>query len=211
MDLVGESASGGELPLGSSGQLVLLSGSTARTEGDGFRPQTEVSLYLSRINTEQRKRSPRVSSPELIGGVSVSSTGSFTGRVPLPRDLVPGNYILEAVGVTLTNESRVVVLGITIQDADVEISLVKGKRVKAGKLDRIFATGSTIGIPSGARLTPYVRLTGSNRFTQGKAIIRVREDGTFQWTRLVRPGRTGTAYISFVDSDSNTVRWRRLR
>lgn len=211
MDLSGRTTTGQDLPLGPSGQLVLLSGGTAATEGSGFRPQTEVSLYLAAVNSDERRRQPRVATPQFIGSVGVTSTGRFSGEISLPGDLVAGDYTLEAVGVTASNQARAIVLGITVEQPDASITLGKGKRAADGRHDRLRTTGMTSGIPVGARLMPYIRYGASGAFKPGIASVIVQADGTFRWQRKIRKDRAITAYMAFVDTQSNKVTWKKVR
>lgn len=211
MDLSGQSVTGGNLPLGPTGQLVLLSGATAITEGEGFRPQTEVSLYLSRNSSETQRRVARLGAPLLVGAVGVNNNGTFSGVVDLPTGLAPGDYTLEAVGVTVSNDARAIVLGITVETPSESITLIKGKRTADGRHDRVRTTGLTSGIPAGALLIPYIRYGTNGSFTAGKASITVQADGSFRWSRLIRKDRPLVAYVAFADTMSNTVAWKRIR
>lgn len=93
----------------------------------------------------------------------------------------------------------------------VKLVLDQGTRVNDGRHDRIRTTGSSIGIPSGVRLTPFVRYTGQSSFQEGKATIVVQSDGTFTWTRQIKKSKGVTGYVTYQDLESNRVFWAALR
>lgn len=100
---------------------------------------------------------------------------------------------------------------VTPVPAMVELVLDQGTRVSDGRNDRIRTTGSSVNVPAGVRLTPYIRYSGQSSFSRGKATIIVQSDGTFRWTRLIRKNRGLSAYVSWEDVNSNRVFWARLR
>jgi hypothetical protein len=100
---------------------------------------------------------------------------------------------------------------VTPQQPVVSLLFNAGPRVTEGSRDRIQATGSTVGVPAGAVLTPFMRYSGEARFRQGKAAIEVQTDGSFTWSRKVRSSRGVTAYVMWKDTESNRVTWTRVR
>lgn len=90
------------------------------------------------------------------------------------------------------------------------IDLDAGERVAGGINDQVRTRGTTTGIPSGARLTPYVRTSRSGEYKAGEATITVQADGSFTWTRYVRKSKPLYAYMRYEDARSNTVVWVRL-
>lgn len=92
-----------------------------------------------------------------------------------------------------------------------ELILDQGTRVADGRHDRIRTTGSSVNVPAGVRLTPYIRYTDQSSFTRGKATITVESDGTFRWTRQIRKNRGLEAYVSWEGVNSNRVFWAKLR
>ena len=100
---------------------------------------------------------------------------------------------------------------VTPRSRVMRLTLNQGTRVADGNHDRIRTTGSSVNIPAGARLTPYIRYTGQAAFSAGKATITVQEDGTFRWTRKVKKNRGLTAYVAYVDVRSNQVVWQRVQ
>jgi hypothetical protein len=91
------------------------------------------------------------------------------------------------------------------------LTLLKGKRVADDRHDRITTRGTSVGVPAGVRLTPWIRFGTTGEFRQGKAKIKVDEQGGFRWSRLVRKDRTLVAYVTYVDLESNRVTWQRVR
>ena len=90
------------------------------------------------------------------------------------------------------------------------LTLAQGKRTAAGAKDRITTGGSSVGVPEGAKLTPYIRFGNSGPFSEGAAKITVGADGRFTWSRLIQPGKKLTAYVAYEDVESNTVVWKRI-
>lgn len=66
-------------------------------------------------------------------------------------------------------------------------------------------TGSTRGIESGSQVTPWIRKPGAGEAQAGRP-QRVDDEGTFTWTRRVRPDVTLRAYVTWGDIRSNVVR-----
>jgi hypothetical protein len=203
-------ADGEPLELRANGNLLLEADRSARSEGSGFRPSTDVTFT---VETEAPGPSARglVEGPLSIGTLPVSVEGEFAGIVTLPEELLPGDYVLQVSGVTLDNRPRSLFLGVTVVDEVASITLIESRRTPAGRHDRIRVSGTTTGIDPGSTLVPYVKYAGSARFVPGKVSITVRADGTFTWTRLVHRKRVMTAYAAYVDARSSEVTWQRIR
>jgi hypothetical protein len=193
--------------------LLMVDNGRARTQGTGFRPGSTVRVFLGVpvIGDGSMLRIGATSVMDL-GRISVDDLGDFLGTVPLPADLKPGEYVLQVTGVTTSNGERAVSLGVRVVENNATITLVKGKRVSENRrLDRVRSTGTSTGVPAGTKLVPYVRFGNRGAFTQGRATIIVREDGSFRWTRKVGKTRQVQAYVTFASAQSNTVKWARLR
>lgn len=93
----------------------------------------------------------------------------------------------------------------------VRLTLNQGVRAADGRHDRITTTGSSLNVPAGVRLTPYIKYTGQPSFKRGKATITVQSDGSFDWSRQIRKDRGLTAYVAWEDVESNRVFWARVR
>ena len=217
MDLDGLGPDGVPLNLGPGGVLRLQVGRDVQTDGTGFRPDSDVGLFLnppvvpqSAGGTWFRGLAVRVASGVAVGMVRVDAQGSFAGTAALPRDLKPGAYVLQAVGFGPGGDTRALTLGVLVGPS---LTLEKGVRTQGkGRVhDRINTTGSSLGIEAGTRLTPYIRYAGQKSFTKGKASIVVAPDGSFRWTRQIRRDKGVTGYVAYLDATSNQVTWVKLR
>ena len=126
----------------------------------------------------------------------------------LPDTIAAGDHVLQAVGLTAQGQPRAVSIGVRVR---AWIRLDQGTRAAAGRHDRITTTGTTAGIATGTRLTPWIRYSGQDSIREGSATITVGSDGAFRWARLIRKDRAVTAYISFTDIESNRVTWVKVR
>ena len=90
------------------------------------------------------------------------------------------------------------------------ITLVEGDRIRDGAMDRVTASGTTSGLPAGAKLTPYIRLGADGEFVKGESTVAVDRNGRYTWSRMVKPGHELTAYMVYRDAVSNRVVWQRL-
>jgi hypothetical protein len=143
-----------------------------------------------------------------VGTVRTTAQGTFDGVVTLPADIAPGEHILQVVGLSPLGEMRAMNLGVIVEPW---LVLDRGTRVAQGLHDRIRTGGTSGGIETGTRLTPWIRYSGQSEFAQGRATIRVQSDGSFTWTRKIRKDRALTAYVSWTDLDSNRVNWKKVR
>ncbi|MFM9133916.1 MAG: hypothetical protein ACKOT0_00520 [bacterium] len=143
-----------------------------------------------------------------VGTVRTDARGSFAGTATLPKDIDPGDHVLQAVGYSPTRQSRAMSLGVIVERW---IILDKGTRAADGRHDRIRTTGTTGGIDPGTRLTPWIRYSNRSGFEEGKATIVVQADGSFRWTRQILKTRGVTAYVAYLDTESNRVFWARVR
>lgn len=101
MRLDSENARGEALEFDADGNLMLIVDGYLLVEGDGFKPNSEVRLYL-------------FSSPTSLGTVMTDSSGSFSGRVQLPAGVPAGLHTVQAVGMSSDGEIRVVSLGVRV-------------------------------------------------------------------------------------------------
>lgn len=207
MSLDGLGADGQPLNLGPDGVLILEQDRQASSAGRGFMPRSTVGMYIYPEASTIASLAPRAA-PILVGTLATDGQGEFAGLVTLPESLTPGDHTLQAVGLTTEGEPRALSIGVRVSGW---IVLDQGTRQADGRHDRIRATGSTGGIDAGARLTPWIRYAGQGAFTQGKASITVQSDGTFQWTRQIKKSKGLTAYVSYVDTESNRVFWAKVR
>ena len=69
-------------------------------------------------------------------------------------------------------------------------------------------SGMATGFGMGAMLTPWIRLSNSGAFEEGKITVLVSMDGTFTWERRMRPGRPLSVYFTGGGVRSNTLTLR---
>lgn len=211
MGLNGVDAFGRPIPLGPNNSLLLDIGHLLSTSGEGFRPRTDLALYLFPSVPAGQGAMNQSSAPEpvLLGTVETTDAGTFDGTVTVPSDVAPGDYVLQAVGWSPEGATRAVSLGVTLQPW---IVLDQGTRTASGgRSDRIRTEGTTGGVEPGTRLTPWVRIGDQPEFVEGRSTITVQADGTFTWSRKVGKNKEVQAYIAQGDVVSNTITWTRIR
>ena len=217
MDLDGLGPEGKPLNLGPAGVLILQSEREVQTSGTGFKADSDVDLFLdppvaaprtSAAATWLQRLSLRASNGTYVGTVKVDANGSFRGTVTLPSDIAVGDHVLQAMGLSPSGQTRALNLGVRVEPS---LVLNTGSRKPAGMHDRIRTTGTSTGIPEGVKLTPHIKYSGQESFSNGKATIVVQSDGSFTWTRLIRKNRAVTAYVSYKDTNSNQVVWVKVR
>jgi hypothetical protein len=209
MDLDGLGPDGKPLNLSPTGALRLANERDVATEGTGFLPNSEVDLYVDPPVLVQgaAARSARGAEAIYVGTVRTDARGNFAGTATLPEAIVPGDHVLQAVGYSPQRQSRALSLGVIV---DPWIVLDQGTRKADGRHDRIRTTGTSGGIDAGTRLTPFIRYSGQQSFSQGKATITVQSDGTFRWTRQIKKGKGLTCYVAWTDVESNKVFWAKI-
>ena len=86
-------AAGGATQLNAKHQLIVQLGQWAHAAGTGFKPNTDVHIYI-------------FSSPQLLGILKTDDAGKFTGEVMTPSNLTIGEHILQITGYTLDGVIR---------------------------------------------------------------------------------------------------------
>jgi hypothetical protein len=216
MDLDGLGPDGKPLNLAPDGALILNQERDVQTSGTGFQADSVVDLYIDPPVLLQRGTTGswlrdlvlRATEAVYVGTVTVGAGGSFEGTATLPEGIEPGEHVLQAVGFSPSGQTRALSLGVIVSPW---ILLDKGTRTANGMHDRIRTGGTSAGVPSGAKLTPYIRYAGQSAFSKGKASISVEAEGTFTWTRQIKKGRVITAYVSYTDTKSNEVVWLKVK
>jgi predicted outer membrane repeat protein len=214
MTLGGLDEDGKPLPLSDRGVLVLDAERDVSATGSGFEPGSLVGLYIDPpglVGGDEpslRDLAASAAAATFLGTVTVAQDGTFSGAKTLPEAVLAGDHVIQAVGFGPGGALRSVNLGIEVR---AWIALDKGKRVDAGRYDRIRTSGDTGGVADGAKLAPYIRSRGHEQFTKGKATIAVKPDGTFTWSRKIRSQKALAAYVAYRDVRSNTVVWARVR
>jgi outer membrane protein OmpA-like peptidoglycan-associated protein len=84
---------GNPAPLSSNRSLVLNEDQQVRVSGPGFKPNTEVHVYL-------------FSTPRLIGTTTTDSNGNFVGIFPMLKDVAVGNHLIQVNGISPDNQVR---------------------------------------------------------------------------------------------------------
>lgn len=205
MTLDGLGPDGQPLNLGSDGVLVLDQEREAQSSGRGFLGRSDVDFYIDPpVAGPRRARGAGL----YVGTLVTASDGTFSGRIALPDSIEAGDHVLQAVGLTGQGQPRAVSIGVRV---NAWILLAQGTRIPDGRHDRIRTSGDSAGIPSGTRLTPWIRYSGQAVFSQGVATITVGADGAFRWTRQIRKDKAVTAYVSYTDIESNRVTWIKVR
>ena len=210
MELQGLDGKGEPLNLAADGVLILNTERQVEASGTGFKPDFDIDLYMNPPTEQASSRSTRASEPVYVGTVKTDAAGDFSGLAQLPPDINVGDHVVQAVGYTKTGATRAVSLGVRVEP-EFSAVLNPGTRIADGRYDRITTSGTTTGLKPGSRLTAWIRYSGQTTFTKANAKIVVQADGTFRWTRLVRPDRAVTAYVAKGPDRSNTVTWRRIR
>lgn len=210
MELQGLDGRGEPLNLAADGVLILNTERQVEASGTGFKPDFDIDLYMNPPTEQASSRSARATEPVYVGTVKTDAAGDFSGLAQLPPDINVGDHVVQAVGYTMTGATRAVSLGVRVEP-DFAAVLDTGTRTPDGRYDRIRTSGTTTGLKPGSRLTAWIRYSGQTTFTKANAKIVVQADGTFRWTRLVRPDRAVTAYVAKGPDRSNTVTWRRIR
>ena len=85
LTLNSQTETGSTSPLDSHGRVVLEGGLVAHTNGTGFRPNSEVRVYI--FNT-----------PYLLGILHTDTNGTFEGSLPIPKGLMVGVHTLQVNG-----------------------------------------------------------------------------------------------------------------
>lgn len=213
MDLDGLDPQGNPLDLGPNGVLRLQSERDVATSGRGFLPNSDVDLYVdppvqaSGAAVGAQTVGAAAAEAVYVGTVRTDARGEFSGTATLPEDIDPGEHVLQAVGLSKTSQTRAMNLGVLVEQS---LVLNQGVRKPAGRHDRIVTDGSSTGIPAGVKLTPHIRYN-TGEWKNGVATIVVQSDGTFKWTRLINKKKRLTAYVSYLDVESNRVVWQKVR
>jgi len=116
MSLQGENANGRPLALDPDGVLVLEEDRTLRTSGTGFFPGSQVDLYADPTVVGDGSMLRVGAGATYLGTVSVDSLGDFDGTVIIDPSLGVGDHVVQAIGVTQSNQERAMSLGVRIKE-----------------------------------------------------------------------------------------------
>jgi outer membrane protein OmpA-like peptidoglycan-associated protein len=144
MRLAGLDAVGDPLGVTSDAALILQPDNTSAVSGTGFRPGTNVQVYI-------------YSTPRLLGTVSTDANGNFAGTVPIPTDLELGRHTLQVNGFTADGQVRSLSMGVVLQAPQVTA------RQKVAKATVFFGPSSAqLTSKAKATLQSLARTVGSN-------------------------------------------------
>lgn len=105
VDLLGLDEDGEPLQLDAEGRLVIVAGAYAAVSGEGFRPGSTVDVWL-------------MSTPILLGEVTVRADGTFSARLPIPDGVAPGPHTIQLNGVAADGSVRTLSVGVVVRTAD---------------------------------------------------------------------------------------------
>lgn len=84
-----------------SARVVIEKGNTVTTSGTGFKPRSQVDVYV-------------YSTPTWLGAVMTDDFGNFTTTLPMPKSLPEGDHTFQAKGVTPEDKVRSAEIPITL-------------------------------------------------------------------------------------------------
>ena len=139
----------------SSARVVIEKGNTVTTSGTGFKPNSQVDVYV-------------YSTPTWLGSVITDQFGNFTTTLPMPASLPEGDHTFQAQGLTPDEVTRTAAVPITLVPAAVV--------VKPGSLrfEVYFAMNSTvISKAQKAKIVSMVKMALAKAATTAKISTRV--------------------------------------
>lgn len=89
-----------------SARVVIEKGNTVTTSGTGFKPFSQVDVYV-------------YSTPTWLGAVMTDEFGNFTTTLPMPKSLPEGDHTFQAQGQTPESKERVAAIPITLVPASI--------------------------------------------------------------------------------------------
>lgn len=181
MRLSAATVEGKPLALASDDALVLERDGTCSTEGTGFRPNSEVRVYL-------------MSTPRLLGILTTDASGTFNGTLPIPNDVNIGRHTLQSNGVGFDGLVRSLSLGVKVvknERASRTVNATTTVRFAAGDADlrreakaslRKLAqrTGSTA-----RKVVAIGYVQQSSNSANDKALSKARADAVAKHLRLL--------------------------
>ena len=120
LDLIGQDQ-GVNVPLDTLGRIVFQEGHMAHTSGSGFKPNSDVHVYI-------------FSTPILLGILHTDANGNFVGDLALPADLNVGDHTVQVDGYAPDN---------SVRTADVPVVYAASKPATVTK-SVFFAPDSTV-------------------------------------------------------------------
>jgi hypothetical protein len=136
-----------------SARVVIEKGNTVTTSGTGFKPFSQVDVYV-------------YSTPTWLGAVMTDEFGNFTTTLPMPNALPEGDHTFQAQGQTPESTQRVAAIPITLVPATIvnkpgsmrfevyfamnSVAISKAERAKTARMIKIakskIASGSKVTV-----------------------------------------------------------------
>jgi hypothetical protein len=136
-------------------RVVIESGNSVTTSGTGFKPFSQVDVYV-------------YSTPTWLGAVITDQFGNFTTTLPMPASLAAGDHTFQAQGLTPDDSERIAAVPITLIPSSVV--------TKPGSLrfDVFFAMNSTVITKAErSKITRQVKIAQTRAVTTAKFTITV--------------------------------------
>ena len=217
VSLDGGTQSQGSGFIGQNGEVSLRPAAPLGIGGTGYAPGSLVGVYLlpmpSGSAAELRVTgtlwwsrtvstvAAAVTGVVDLGMATVDDSGTFATSVSPPPATPAGDYVLQLVGATPENASRVLSLAVRVSPQETAKTLtITGTRQKIGKRSSVTVSGTSEGL-AGQMVTPWFKLRGERIYRQGSVRKLVQQDGSFTWQR--RGGKK--IYIYFL-ADNGAVR-----
>lgn len=172
-----------------SARVVIEKGNTVTTSGTGFKPFSQVDVYV-------------YSTPTWLGAVMTDEFGNFTTTLPMPDALPEGDHTFQATGVTPEDKVRAASIPITLVPA-----VIKGKPGSM-KFEVYFGMNSPVVTKSEkTKIARMVRLAQAKIATGAKVTVEV--DGWVQ----PNPNPGDIKYLSThrADNVANVLRALNLK
>lgn len=210
MEMRGTDGGNAPAPLDADGNLLLTVGKFVAVNGSGFRPNSEIRVYL-------------FSDPVFLGTLTTDENGAFEGSLPVPNEIAPGIHTIQANGFATNGQVRSINLGVNVQSAQVVfsspvyngpivLSMTPGRAPTTGgseiylngiRLDRttgVFVNGVELEIVSKRGNELIFKTQG---LPAGKyKVVVVSEEGTFTFESLVisnqAPEPSATRATTFI-------------
>jgi outer membrane protein OmpA-like peptidoglycan-associated protein len=138
-----------------SSRVVIEKGNTVTTSGTGFKPFSQVDVYV-------------YSTPTWLGAVMTDQFGNFTTTLPMPPALPEGDHTFQAKGVTPNEKLRSAEIPITLVPATI------ANKPGSMRFEAYFAmNGVSISPSEKANITRMVKIAKSKIATGAKVTIDI--------------------------------------
>ena len=193
--------------IGTDGQLLILPESPVEMTAVGYAPQSELAVYLINPTVTPRQFSRTesvINDIEVLTSVTTDSSGRAASSVVLDANTPPGDYVLQLVGATPSNQVRIINLGVSVIELPAAPSItILGSRTTVANKKAAVVIGQSTGL-SGFTVFPRIRLQGQSQYADGIAQRTIAEDGRFRWQR--RGGKKISIYFQVKDTTQRSNR-----